>query len=101
MLSQLANSFLVLADWLYLFRDILQKALARPMFDHCPISLVSGLEDWSPPFWLEMMLLKEDAFISNVVWWHEWSRSGWMGFQLSQKFKFLKKKLNNSKLEVF
>lgn len=42
-----------------------------------------------------MMWLKEHSFISNIPdWWHEPSVSGWMGFQLAQKPKYLKVKIN-------
>lgn len=41
------------------------------------------------------MWLKEKSFDGLIQkWWKEMSMRGWMGFQLDQKFKLLKKQLN-------
>lgn len=69
------------------------NVLSRPTSDHCPIYLEFDLEDWGPPFWLETMWLKENSFIQSVPeWWNDVVINGWMGFQLVQKLKFVKKK---------
>lgn len=43
------DRFLVTTDWLDLFSNCTQKALAKPVSDRCPISLDTRLEDWGPP----------------------------------------------------
>lgn len=81
------NRFLDLLDWVDLFPDCLQLALPWPISNHCPTSLVTGLEDQGPTFRLEIMWLKEKSSLASVPeWWQEMSISGWMGFQLFQKF---------------
>lgn len=88
--------FLVSPSWVELFPDCIQKAIPRPISDNCPISLVTGLVDWGPPpFWLEIMWLKEKPFLEGVPgWWRDISTEGWMGFLLFQKLKELRKRIN-------
>lgn len=90
-------------DWLDLFPNCVQVALSRPTSNQCPISLDFVLDDWGPPpFRLEMMWLQETSFIDSVKeWWEEFFVEGWMGFQLSQKLKLLKKKINSWKKDHF
>lgn len=91
-MSQL-DRFLESTEWLDLFSDCVQNVLSRPTSDHCPIYLEFDLEDWGPPCWLETMWLKENSFIQSVPeWWNDVVINGWMGFQLVQKLKFVKKK---------
>lgn len=87
---------LVSTSWVDLFPNWLQFALPLLPSDHCPISLVTILEDWGPPpFQLELMWPKEKSFlVSNLEWWNEISASGWMGFQLFYELKILKKSIN-------
>ena len=54
-------------EWLDLFPDCVQKALARPVSDHCPILLETGMENWGPPpFRFEIMWLHEKDFYQRV-----------------------------------
>lgn len=41
--------FLVSTKWLDLFPDYVQRTLAQPVSDCCPILLETGTEDWGPP----------------------------------------------------
>ena len=40
------DRFLVSTEWLDLFPDCTQRALAWPTSDHCPLMLETGMEDW-------------------------------------------------------
>lgn len=93
------DRFLVYTDWLDLYPKCFQMALSRPTSDHCSIVLELAFENWGPPpFKMEMMWLTKNSFIYNVSkWWKEASTEGWMGFQLAQKLKFLKEKINHWK----
>ena len=52
------DRFLVSTDWLDIFPDCSQRAVARTISDHCPLVLETGLEDWGPPpFRFEIMWL--------------------------------------------
>lgn len=97
------DRYLVSTDWLEIFSDVSQKVLPRPILDHCPLLLETGLKDWGPPpFRIELMWLSGKGFKDSVRnWWKDKSVEGWMGYQLSQNFKFLKKKIQGWKTNVF
>lgn len=96
------DRFLVSTSWLELFPDCLQKALAKPVSDQCPLLLETDFEDWGPPpFRLELMWFLEKDFSKCVnECWVEKQVWGWMGFQLTQKLKFLKQRLKCWRKEV-
>lgn len=96
------DRFLVSTDWVDLFPDCIQRALARPISNHCSLMLETGLEDWGPPFRFEVMWLSKNGFTNCVKeWWSSFSVEGWMGFLLARKLKFLKKRLQSWKKEDF
>lgn len=65
------DRLLVSTDWLDLFSDCIQRALARPISDHCPMLLETGLEDWGHPSPLrfEISWLYEKNFEDLVKEW--------------------------------
>lgn len=64
------DHFFISLSWAELFPNCIQKAISRPTSDHCPVSLVTGLEDWgTPPFWLEIMCLTKKSFLEGVRVW--------------------------------
>lgn len=67
------DRFLVSTDWLDLFLDCTQRALARPISDHCPLLHETGMEDWGPPpFIFDLKWLHEKDFSKYVnEWWNE------------------------------
>lgn len=97
------DRFLVPTDWLDLFPDCAQRMLARPISDHCPLLLETGIEFWGPPsFKFEIMWLSEKGFSDVVKEWRDtFFISGWIGYQLTQKLKFLKTKLKIWRKKVF
>ena len=57
------DRFLVSSDWLDILLDCIQRALARPISDHCPLLVETDLEDWGPPpFRFELMWISETDF---------------------------------------
>ena len=61
------DRFLVSLDWLETCFAVSQKALPRPISDHCPLLLETRVEDWgSPPFRFELMWLSEMGFADGV-----------------------------------
>ena len=96
------DRFLCSTSWLDLFSDSIQRALLRPISDHFPLLLETGMEDWGPPFRFEIMWLVEHGFLDCVrKWWAAKPGRGWIGFQLAQNLKFLKKKMLEWKKETF
>lgn len=95
------DRFLISLRWAELYPDCIQRVLSRPTFDHCSISLETGLEDWGPPsFQLELMWFKEKTFLEGIsTWWTELVIDGWMGFQPFQTLKALRKRINIWKKE--
>ena len=84
------------------FPDCVRRVMPRPILDHFPLLLETGIEDWGPPFIFEIMWLLEKGFTDYVKeWWSSISLSGWMGYQLTQKLKFLKKKMKCWRKDVF
>lgn len=78
------------------------KSDASSYFGPCPFLLETGIQDWGPPFRFEILWLLEKGFIDYVKeWWSSISLSGWMGYQLTQKLKFLKKKMKCRRKDVF
>lgn len=71
--------FLVSTDWLDIFPDSVQRALARLVCGHCPLLLEIVMEFWGP-FKFEIMCLSEKGFSDNVKeWCDSFYISGWMG----------------------
>lgn len=72
--------FLVSTEWLDIYPEVLQLALPKPAFDHCPILLDSECERWGPtPFRFELMWLEEKDFPGLIQgWWEEIKVEGWL-----------------------
>lgn len=75
------DRLLIFLGWAELFPVCIQREVPRPMYDHCPISLFTDLEDWGTlSFRLTIAWLSEKSFLKGVpVWWSEMSSKGWMG----------------------
>ena len=91
----------MLTEWMDLFPECVQRVLARSSSDHSPLLLVTV---WKigPPFKFEIMWLHEKGFTDCVnEWCTSFAVKGWMGYQLDQKLKFLKKKMIEWRKEDF
>ncbi|KAH1228012.1 hypothetical protein GmHk_10G028106 [Glycine max] len=79
-------------EWLSLWPDSTQFVLDRDFSDHCPILLRSTTVDWGPrPFKVMDWWLKDKDFQKMVS--HRWGNyhpSGWGGYALKLKLKFIK-----------
>lgn len=97
------RSIFSFTEWLDLFLDCTQRALAWLTSDHYPLMLETGMEDWGPmPFKFDIAWLSEKGFLEVVrEWWASISISGWMGYQLVHKLKFLKDKMKGWRKDVF
>lgn len=95
--------FLVSTEWLDIYPEVLQLALPKPAFDHCPILLDSECERWGPtPFRFELMWLEEKDFPGLIQgWWEEIKVEGWAGYWLAAKLKLLKNKMKEWVKENF
>lgn len=95
------DKFFLNDDWLSQWPDTTQFVLDRDFSDHCPILLRSRANDWGPkPFKIMDWWLKEKSFQNTVV--HNWSNyhpSGWGGFVLKQKLKFIKNHIRQWSLQ--
>ncbi|MCH80340.1 cysteine-rich receptor-like protein kinase [Trifolium medium] len=89
------DRFLLSEEWCQLWPNCLQIALARGLFDHCPIMLSINEENWGPkPFgmlkcWSEMP--GYNAFVKEK--WDSFSVYGWGGYVLKEKLKLMKQSL--------
>jgi exonuclease III len=83
---------LLSAEWLNLWGVPNVWVAARDVSDHCPLIIKYSNEDWGPKpfrfnnFWLRHKDFKE--VVSNA--WNSQEVSGWMGFILKERLKFLK-----------
>ncbi|KAH1216501.1 Stomatal closure-related actin-binding protein 1 [Glycine max] len=99
------DRFLLSDDWLSQWLDTTQFVLDRDFSDHCPILLRSRTNDWGPkPFKIMDWWLKDKSFQNMVA--HNWGNyhpSGWGGFALKQKLKFIKDRIRvlKSILRIF
>lgn len=83
-------------SWLDCFNQTLQHALPNPISDHFPILLDSSLDSWGPPFRFEVAWLKEYGFDDLVeLWWNDCNPTGWKGYCLLQKLKYVRGKLRS------
>lgn len=58
------DRFLVCSEWLDIFPDCIERALARPISVHCPILVETDLEDWGPPLFLfELMWISKTGIV--------------------------------------
>ncbi|KAL5127663.1 putative ribonuclease H protein [Glycine soja] len=88
-----ANQNLDFVDiWKLKIPNSTQFVLDRDFFDHCPILLRSTTVDWGPrPFKVMDWWLKDKDFHKMVS--HRWGNyhpSGWGGYALKLKLKFIK-----------
>ncbi|KAH1215362.1 hypothetical protein GmHk_13G036515 [Glycine max] len=79
-------------EWLSLWPDSTQFVLDRDFSDHCPILLRSTTVDWGPrPFKVMDWWLKDKDFQKMVSYrWGNYHPSGWGGYALKLKLKFIK-----------
>ncbi|KAL5137892.1 putative ribonuclease H protein [Glycine soja] len=86
------DRFLLSDEWLSQWPDSTQFVLDRDFSDHCPILLRSRTIDWGPkPFKIMDWWLKDKDFQKMVS--HRWGNyhpSGWGGYALKMKLKFIK-----------
>ncbi|KAL5190967.1 putative MYST-like histone acetyltransferase 1 [Glycine soja] len=86
------DRFLLSDEWLSQWPDSTQFVLDRDFSDHCPILLRSTTIDWGPrPFKIMDWWLKDKDFQKMVS--HRWGNyhpSGWGGYALKMKLKFIK-----------
>ena len=86
------DRFLLSDEWLSQWPDSTQFVLDRDFSDHCPILLRSRTIDWGPrPFKIMDWWLQDKEFQNMVR--HRWGNyhpSGWGGFALKMKLKFIK-----------
>ncbi|KAH1215344.1 putative ribonuclease H protein [Glycine max] len=86
------DRFLLSDDWLIQWPDSTQFVLDRDFSDHCPILLRSTTVDWGPrPFKVMDWWLQDKEFQKMVS--HRWTNyhpSGWGGYALKLKLKFIK-----------
>ncbi|KAH1261405.1 putative ribonuclease H protein [Glycine max] len=86
------DRFLLSDEWLSQWPDSTQFVLDRDYSDHCPILLRSRTIDWGPrPFKIMDWWLQDKEFQNMVR--HRWGNyhpSGWGGFALKMKLKFIK-----------
>eukprot|EP00268_Persea_americana_P015800 TRINITY_DN17438_c0_g2_i2.p1 TRINITY_DN17438_c0_g2~~TRINITY_DN17438_c0_g2_i2.p1 ORF type:complete len:122 (+),score=13.46 TRINITY_DN17438_c0_g2_i2:25-366(+) len=73
------DRFLVTTDWLDVYPDVIQLALAKPASDHCPILIDSECENWGPtPFRFELIWLGEKQFPRLIQgWWEDGLATDW------------------------
>ncbi|KAL5154650.1 LINE-1 retrotransposable element ORF2 protein [Glycine soja] len=86
------DRFLLSDEWLSQWPDSTQFVLDRDFSDQCPILLRSRTIDWGPkPFKIMDWWLKDKDFQKMVS--HRWGNyhpSGWGGYALKMKLKFIK-----------
>ncbi|KAL5166056.1 hypothetical protein HKD37_18G051090 [Glycine soja] len=86
------NAHFLSDEWLSLWPDSTQFVLDRDFSYHCPILLRSTTVDWGPrPFKVMDWWLKDKDFQKMVS--HRWGNyhpSGWGGYALKLKLKFIK-----------
>ncbi|XP_077222034.1 uncharacterized protein LOC143855866 [Tasmannia lanceolata] len=89
------DRFLLSREWEESSRNILQRALPRPISDHNPLILeLSDSPDGSYPFKLDMALCENPDFNGKVAdWWNAGVFNGWEGFVFCNKLRSLKVKI--------
>ncbi|KAH1229061.1 hypothetical protein GmHk_10G028908 [Glycine max] len=86
------DRFFLSENWLVQWPDTTQFVLDRNFSDHCPILLRSKIIDWGPkPFKIMDWWMQDKGFQNMVALkWSNYHPSGWGGYTLKQKLKFIK-----------
>lgn len=90
-------------EWEDPFSGLIQVALPRSLFDHCPIKLFFRSVDWGPkPFRFENAWLVHSEFIQMAKdCWTRTDVQGFAGFRIFTKFQVLKGRIRDWRCEVF
>lgn len=80
-----------------MFKEVV---LACSVSVHCPILLETGMKIGDLLFYLKLYGYRRRIFLCQIGGF-EITVSGWMGFQLAYKLKYLKNKMKNFQKGVF